>query len=181
MASAPFSESDNCRNRAGNDRFVYRTAILDRSRDVRREAMNVTRELGKSMDAIDYLAPGLVHQNARYRMRTASAFGDLGAVEALPLLVAAGPSASRVRRALPGGATRANMSVVQQIAYIRDFDVEVAQASFIADPKVDVIHSGVVLDVTVLAVTTIRRRRQRFLLVRNSLGRWQVVPSSRPG
>jgi type II secretory pathway component GspD/PulD (secretin) len=37
--------------------------------------------------------------------------------------------------------------VINQTAYVRDFDVEVAQASFIADPKVDVIQDGIVLDV----------------------------------
>ena len=42
---------------------------------------------------------------------------------------------------------RANLAVVNQISYVRDFNVEVAQASFIADPKIDVIHDGIVLDV----------------------------------
>jgi general secretion pathway protein D len=42
---------------------------------------------------------------------------------------------------------RANVSVINQTSYVRDFDVEVAQASFIADPKIDVIHDGIVLDV----------------------------------
>ena len=42
---------------------------------------------------------------------------------------------------------RANISVINQTAYIKDFNVEVATASFIADPEVDVIQDGVVLDV----------------------------------
>lgn len=42
---------------------------------------------------------------------------------------------------------RANVAVINQTSYIRDFDVEVAQAAFIADPKVDVIQDGIVLDV----------------------------------
>lgn len=42
---------------------------------------------------------------------------------------------------------RGHVAVINQTAYIRDFDVEVAQASFIADPKVDVIQDGIVLDV----------------------------------
>ena len=145
------------RSAKGNDRFLYRTAILDRSSQVRKKAMEVTKELGKSKAAIEYLSPGLLHDNAKYRIRTAHAFGELGDAAALPLLVAAGPTAGMVRRdGLPGGATRAHMAVIKQIAYIRDFDVEVAQASFIADPKVDVLQSGVVLDVTVLAVTNHR-------------------------
>ena len=47
---------------------------------------------------------------------------------------------------------RANVSVINQTSYVRDFDVEVAQASFIADPKIDVIHDGIVRGVTVTPV-----------------------------
>jgi type II secretory pathway component GspD/PulD (secretin) len=42
---------------------------------------------------------------------------------------------------------RASMSVINQVSYIKDFDVEIAQASAIADPIVDVISDGVILDV----------------------------------
>ncbi len=56
---------------------------------------------------------------------------------------------------------RANVSVINQTSYVRDFDVEVAQASFIADPKIDVIHDGVVLDVRPI----IRHDRRSVTLV----------------
>ncbi|MFO1052857.1 MAG: hypothetical protein U1F36_11635 [Planctomycetota bacterium] len=42
---------------------------------------------------------------------------------------------------------RGYVSVINQTAYIRDFEVEVAQSAFIADPKIDVIQDGIVLDV----------------------------------
>ncbi|MBL8901211.1 MAG: hypothetical protein JNM84_26525 [Planctomycetes bacterium] len=42
---------------------------------------------------------------------------------------------------------RSYITVVNQISYIQDFDVEVAQASFIADPVINVLQDGVVLDV----------------------------------
>ncbi|MFM1874234.1 MAG: hypothetical protein RL398_3656, partial [Planctomycetota bacterium] len=38
-----------------------------------------------------------------------------------------------------------------------DFDVEIASASFIADPKVDVLSSGTVLDVEVMGVAEVQR------------------------
>lgn len=141
-----------------NDRFVFRTALLDGAAEVRREAMCVTRETGKAGKAIAYLASGLTQNNAKMRTRTAEAFGELRDAKALPLLVAAGPSAGTImkKRALPSGATRAHMAVIQQRAFVRDFDVEVAASTIIAKPKVDVLHSGVVLDVTVIAVKTHR-------------------------
>ena len=42
-------------------------------------------------------------------------------------------------------------SQARQISYIQDFDVEVAQTSFIADPIVGVLQEGVVQSVRVLA------------------------------
>jgi type II secretory pathway component GspD/PulD (secretin) len=37
--------------------------------------------------------------------------------------------------------------VINQQAYIQDFDVEVAQFQAVADPQINVLHEGVVLDV----------------------------------
>jgi type II secretory pathway component GspD/PulD (secretin) len=42
---------------------------------------------------------------------------------------------------------RANITVVNQLSFIQDFDVEVAQTAFIADPIVGIIQDGLALDV----------------------------------
>ncbi|MEM8883002.1 MAG: hypothetical protein AAGD14_02945 [Planctomycetota bacterium] len=42
---------------------------------------------------------------------------------------------------------RANLTVVNQISFVQDFDVEVAQTSFIADPVIGVVQDGLTLDV----------------------------------
>jgi type II secretory pathway component GspD/PulD (secretin) len=42
---------------------------------------------------------------------------------------------------------RANISVMNQVAYVQDFDVEIAQAASIADPIIETVQDGVVLDV----------------------------------
>ena len=39
-----------------------------------------------------------------------------------------------------------SVSVINQEAYVKDFEVEVAQGCFIADPVIDVIKEGIVLD-----------------------------------
>ena len=44
-------------------------------------------------------------------------------------------------------ASRANLSVMNQVAYVHDFDVEIAQAASIADPIIEVIQDGIILDV----------------------------------
>ncbi len=42
---------------------------------------------------------------------------------------------------------RASLNVINHFSYVKDFDVEIAQAAVIAQPIVDVIQEGVVLDV----------------------------------
>jgi type II secretory pathway component GspD/PulD (secretin) len=42
---------------------------------------------------------------------------------------------------------RANITLVNQLSFVQDFDVEVAQTAFIADPIVSIIQDGLTLDV----------------------------------
>jgi hypothetical protein len=49
-----------------------------------------------------------------------------------------------------GGSPRVNVEFLNQVSYIRDYDVEVAQSSNIADPIIGIAQEGVVLDVKVL-------------------------------
>lgn len=44
-------------------------------------------------------------------------------------------------------AARGTLSVLNQVAYVQDFDIEIAQAASIADPVIAVIQDGVILDV----------------------------------
>jgi len=139
------------RGTAGNDSFAWRTAILDRDSKVRAGAIDIALHRGVQTGAVDYLAAGLVHSSPEVRVRTAEAFEHLRDPAAIKLLVMAGPNAGKAL-ADSGGSPRAYVAFLQQQAYIRDFDVEVAQASFIADPKIDTLQSGTVLDVTVMGV-----------------------------
>jgi hypothetical protein len=144
-------EALGLRGGPGSDAFTWRTAIIDIDPRVRSQALDVARELGMTTGAVEYLAPGLMHNSAEVRVRTAEAYEHLGDAKAMKFLVAAGPNAGKALAAADDG-VRANIAILNQQAYIRDFDVEVAQASFIADPKIGVLQSGVVLDVTVKGI-----------------------------
>ncbi len=50
-------------------------------------------------------------------------------------------------RLLVHNTARANLAVNRQFSYVRDFNVEIAQAAAVADPVVSVIRDGIVLDV----------------------------------
>jgi hypothetical protein len=145
------------RGTKGNDTFLLRSAIVDPTAEVRTATMAIAQRYLEPETVVRYLAPGLMHELAEVRVRTAEAYGNLGSVSAVKLLVAAGPNAGRaLAEADPG--MRAHIAFVEQQSYIRDFDVEVAQASFIADPKIGVLQSGTVLDVTVHGAVTHRTR-----------------------
>ena len=137
-----------------NDDFVYRSLIFDRSQKLRHDVASWLADEGRTDPAIAYLAPGLLHRDPRVRVRIAEAYGNMNDGSAIPILVESGSAAASV--ALPGGSTRAHIAVLQQTSYVRDFDVEVAQGAFIANPQVDVLTSGVVLDVTVHSVISYR-------------------------
>lgn len=50
-------------------------------------------------------------------------------------------------RVLVFNTARANLTVLNQVAYVRDYDVEIAQGASIADPIIDIVQDGVILDV----------------------------------
>lgn len=50
-------------------------------------------------------------------------------------------------RILVFNTARSNLAVMNQVAYVQDFDVEIAQAASIADPIINVVEDGVILDV----------------------------------
>lgn len=151
------------RETGGNDAFAWRTAILDQDQSVRTAAMVMSRDLGFARGAVDYLAPGLEHASAEVRVRTAEAYEALGDAAAVRALALAGPKVGAGLAAAGSGSSqpRAHVAFLQSQAYVRDFDVEVASGSFIADPKIDVLHSGSVLDVTVQGVNIERVRITR--------------------
>lgn len=45
-------------------------------------------------------------------------------------------------------AQRANVSIVNQTSYVRDFELEIARGSVVANPVVDVVEDGISLDLT---------------------------------
>ncbi|MCZ6597930.1 MAG: hypothetical protein O7B99_09850 [Planctomycetota bacterium] len=50
-------------------------------------------------------------------------------------------------RLLVFNTARANLTVLNQVAYVQDYDVEIAQAASIADPIIAIVEDGVILDV----------------------------------
>jgi len=137
----------------GNREFVWRAAVLSNDRKARDLAAGLVRADGRPAEAIRYLTPGLFSDRPEIRIRTAEAFANLEHADAVPVLVMAGPLAGTPKALADGRpGVRAHMSQLQHRSYIRDFEVEIAQAAAVANPVVDAVSSGVVLDATVAAV-----------------------------
>ena len=66
-----------------------------------------------------------------------------------------------------GPSPRSYFSNTKQISYVSDFDVEVAQAAAIADPIINVLQEGAVLDVQVIGT---RGQRDYYVERRRALG-----------
>jgi len=142
-------------------RPLLRTAILDTSKDVRAEAVKAIRAL-EEPSALFPMVRALASPQAQIRANAADAVGGFSDIRGVEYLISTlkqnwGPSA------------RVNLSVMNQISYIRDFDVEIAQAAQIGDPIVGVLREGVVLDYRVLGVdrtiTLVERRAIRSALM----------------
>jgi|GEM_PF-1984901 len=90
------------------------------------------------------LARALASQHSDTRVRAAQALGLLGDQAAMGVVIARWEARS-------GNFPNVYLAQVRQISYIQDFDVEVAQTSFIADPIVGVLQEGVVQSFRILA------------------------------
>ena len=76
-----------------------------------------------------------------------------------------------------GRAPAANIFVGSQMAFVQDFDVEVANGAAVADPQVNVLTEGSVLDVRVQGIS-VHSTRVECQRLRGALGR---LTGARPG
>lgn len=129
---------------------LYKRALVDPAPVVRREAV---RSLKVTNDPVfaRLFAKNLANPKQRLRMTAAEALAELGMEQGVAPLIGALKALAN-----GGGGVRANISVTTQKAYVKDFDVEIAQAAVIADPVVDIVTEGVVLDVTVVGTSVER-------------------------
>ncbi len=124
------------------DESALRALIFSGARDadasVRREAVLAAQSFGHDDTAIPFVR-ALNSKNLRIAANAAEALALLGDQRVAPYVI------KRMRS--HGSSTRNTVSFINQVSYVRDYDVEIAQASNIANPDVATIQEGVVLDV----------------------------------
>jgi len=141
---------------------LVRRAVVDPSELVRVEAARALRDTRDETLALR-VAAALALEDARLRTSAAAALGEIGHAAALPALAAR--LAALQSGGHPGG-TRAHISITNQVAYVKDFHPEIAQGASIADPIVDVVADGSVLDVRVGGTSIVSVADQRRALCR---------------
>jgi len=149
---------------------------LDGADEVRRESANALAATAEE-GVILPLVRALSSEYSSVRANSAEALGVAGFPAAIPALKAQLARATSSPKASSATAPpRSHIYVGTQTAYVQDFDVEVAQASAVADPKINVLQQGAVLDVRVLAVTSrsvVTRRELRA--VRAALAKLEAI------
>jgi len=122
-------------------RPLIRASVMDPSESVRFSAISAVRAFGVK-SALVPLVGALSSPHKGVRSNAIQAIGNLGDVNGIEVVISHWSQHG-------GGSPRSYMSSVNQLAFIQDFDVEVAQTAFIADPIVGVLQDGIALDVTV--------------------------------
>lgn len=145
-------------------RQLMRRAVLDGSEQVRSQA---ALALAAAHDEALVLpvSRALSSSHPSVRTRAASSLATMGYAAAVPALVARLAQASS---GISGGGRvpHQHIYVGTQSAYIQDFDVEVANNASIADPVVNTLVEGIVLDVAVhsVQIQQVLRHEQRVLV-----------------
>lgn len=133
-------------------------AVLDSSAEVRTGAALALRAVENPV-VIEPALRAVGSKHAEVRKNAIEALGTMEyreAVEPLFLhLVALQSGGGRL------GAPRVHIFNGRQRAYVQDYDVEVAQGSAIADPMINVLIEGSVLDVAVIGVTEYQLASER--------------------
>jgi hypothetical protein len=116
---------------------LYQRAIFDTDEEVRHAAVDAV----KATDAERKIGPFVKALGSAFtpvRVNAAQALGWMGDADGV------GPIIARFQ-VVGGSGQSVYIAQVNQISYIQDFDVEVAQTAFIADPVIGVIQDGLTL------------------------------------
>lgn len=134
---------------------LLRHAVLDPSDEVRRSSSLALRSVGDPGVIAPIVRVLETSDSAVLRKNAAEALGDMGYAAAVEPLVARLAAPAPPGSGDAGRAPHSHIFVGRQVAYLQDFDVQVAQNQAIADPQVGVLIEGSAMDVAVLGVQSV--------------------------
>ena len=122
---------------------LLKRAIHDDQEIVRNASVDALRAIDSPATVVP-LGRALESRHLGVRVNAANALARLDDIGGMPLIIKRWVGRS-------GDFPRVYFAQMNQLSYIQDFDVEVAQTSFIADPIVGVLQEGVVHSHKILA------------------------------
>jgi hypothetical protein len=150
-------------------RELLSRAVLDGAESVRQEAALALRDVGDESVLLPVLR-ALGSSSPAVRNNAVDAMASMSYPAAVMPLVSRLATLSSPQSGGGWKAPHAHIFVGRQSAYIQDYDVEVAQFAAVADPQVNTLIEGSVLDVRVIGVyetsTAIESRHIRSALRR---------------
>ena len=133
---------------------LVRRAVLDPAEPVRLEAARALRD-AKDETLARRVEAALANGDARVRANAAQSLGEMGYRSSVPALMtnlAAPPPPAGSSEGT--GGVRAHVYVGSQLAYVRDFDPQIAQNASIGKPILGTVEDATVLDVRVGGTST---------------------------
>jgi len=132
-------------------------ALRDPDAEVRAACADAAKAFGDANILAPYGRALLTFPNPDVRAAAADAIGRSGDLRGVQVLVYSIEG--------HGGGPRACIYTANQLSFVQDFDVEVAQTAFIADPQVGILQDGVALDVKVISNEWYSTRVEREAIV----------------
>ena len=134
-------------------RTLLQLAVKDSSPEVRVAAARSLRAVALP-EILQPLMRALYAESPAVRMNAADALGIYGSKTSVETII---------RRVMwvAGPSNRANIQVLNQVSYISDYDVEIAQLAQIGDPIVSQLRDGVILDAKVFGAVGIDTEVER--------------------
>ncbi len=138
-------------------RALVARAVRDPDAEVRAACVDAAKAFGDPNLLAPFARTFTASESAEVRAAAAEAIGRTGNLRGVAVLV--------YSLEAHGGGQRSYIYTANQLTFIQDFDVEVAQTAFIADPQVGVLQDGAVLDVKVVATEWYSTRVERHAIV----------------
>ena len=144
-------------------------AVLDPSEEVRRQASVALRAVNDAGVIVPVVRVLENSKSAALRGNAAQALADMGYKAAVEPLISR-LSTAMAQVTSTGRIPHSNIFIGRQMAYVQDFDVEVAQFQAVADPQINTLIEGGVLDAAVQGVQEIDVAVE-VATIRTALGR----------
>jgi hypothetical protein len=149
------SELGRIRDRRTLKPLVHR-AVRDPDPEVRAACVDAARAFGDAELLAPFVGSLLHAADPAHRAAAAEAVGRSGDMRGVYYLV--------YELEAHGGGPRSNIYVANQLTFVQDFDVEVAQTAFIADPQVGLLQDGAVLDAQVVGSSVHQTRVEKHVV-----------------